>query len=135
MDEYRPLATAALDGASTPLESAASAQPDAFRPSHHALPQHIGRYRILELIAEGGMGEVYKAEQVTPVRRMVAMKVIKLGMDSRQVVARFESERQALALMNHPSVAKVFDAGVTDTGRPYFVMEFVAGEPITTFCD
>ncbi len=96
---------------------------------------HIPRYHIIEPIGVGGMGVVYKAEQRTPVRRMVAIKLIKLGMDTKQVIARFESERQALALLNHPNVAAVYDAGTTDTGRPYFAMEYVPGEPITTFCD
>jgi tetratricopeptide (TPR) repeat protein/predicted Ser/Thr protein kinase len=92
-------------------------------------------YRILQPLASGGMGEVYEAEQQRPVRRHVALKVIKLGMDTREVVARFESERQALALMNHPNIAGVYDAGATDQGRPFFAMEFVRGEPITTHCD
>jgi eukaryotic-like serine/threonine-protein kinase len=95
----------------------------------------IGRYKLLELIGEGGMGVVYMAEQQEPVRRRVAFKIIKLGMDTRQVVARFEAERQALALMDHPHIAKVLDGGATDTGRPYFVMELVQGVPITRFCD
>jgi serine/threonine protein kinase/tetratricopeptide (TPR) repeat protein len=95
----------------------------------------IGRYRLLEKIGEGGFGIVYVAEQKTPVRRRVALKVIKLGMDTRSVVARFEAERQALAMMDHPNIAKVFDAGATDTGRPYFVMELVRGIPITEYCD
>jgi eukaryotic-like serine/threonine-protein kinase len=95
----------------------------------------IGVYKLLERIGEGGMGAVYLAEQERPVRRKVALKVIKPGMDTEQVVARFEAERQALAIMDHPSIAKVFDAGVTDTGRPYFVMELVKGVPITEYCD
>jgi len=95
----------------------------------------IGRYKLLEKIGEGGMGVVYMAEQQEPVRRKVALKVIKLGMDTKQVIARFEAERQALALMDHPNIAKVLDAGLTDTGRPYFVMELVQGVPITEFCD
>jgi eukaryotic-like serine/threonine-protein kinase len=97
--------------------------------------RNVGAYRILSRLGEGGFGSVYLADQQEPVRRRVALKVIKLGMDSRAVVARFEAERQALALMDHPGIAKVFDAGVTDTGRPFFVMEYVAGEPITRFCD
>src|SRR5437868_8868410 len=90
----------------------------AVREHHH--PTQIGPYFMQELIGEGGMGSVYKAEQREPMRRTVAIKVIKLGMDTREVIARFESERQALALMNHPNVARVLDAGATDTGRPYF---------------
>ncbi len=95
----------------------------------------IGRYKLLEKIGEGGMGVVYMAQQEEPVRRRVALKIIKLGMDTKQVVARFEAERQALALMDHPNIAKVLDGGATDTGRPYFVMELVRGVPITEFCD
>ena len=95
----------------------------------------IGRYRLLEKIGEGGFGAVWAAEQREPVKRRVALKVIKLGMDTKQVVARFEAERQALALMDHPNIAKVLDAGATDTGRPYFVMELVKGIPITKYCD
>ncbi|MBI3417854.1 MAG: serine/threonine protein kinase [Verrucomicrobia bacterium] len=95
----------------------------------------IGRYKLLQQIGEGGMGVVYMAEQEEPVRRRVALKVIKLGMDTKQVVARFEAERQALALMDHPNIASVLDGGATDTGRPYFVMELVQGVPITEFCD
>jgi serine/threonine protein kinase len=100
------------------------------RPVHRE-PDSIGPYRILERIGEGGMGIVYKAEQREPVRRIVALKVIKLGMDTREVVARFEAERQALAMLSHPNVAKVLDAGMTVNGRPYFAMEFVAGVPLT----
>lgn len=95
----------------------------------------IGGYRLLERLGEGGFGVVYRAQQETPVSREVALKVIKLGMDTAQVIARFEAERQALALMDHPSIAKIFDAGSTQTGRPYFVMELVQGEPITSYCD
>jgi serine/threonine protein kinase len=97
--------------------------------------QTIGRYRILERVGDGGCGVIYVAEQTKPVRRRVALKVIKLGMDTRQVVARFEAERQALAMMDHPYVAKVLDAGTTDTGRPFFVMELVRGIRITDYCD
>ena len=99
------------------------------------IPASIGRYRILGKLGEGGMGVVYEAEQEKPVRRKVALKVIKAGMDSKQVIARFESERQALAMMNHPNVAKVFDAGATEQGRLYFAMELVKGVPITEHCD
>ncbi len=95
----------------------------------------IGRYKLLEKIGEGGFGSVYVAEQEEPVRRRVALKIIKLGMDTRQVVARFEAERQALAMMDHPNIAKVFDAGSTESGRPYFVMELVRGTKITEYCD
>jgi non-specific serine/threonine protein kinase/serine/threonine-protein kinase len=95
----------------------------------------IGSYLLLELIGEGGMGEVWLAEQKQPVRRRAAIKLIKAGMDTREVVARFESERQTLALMDHPAIAKVFDGGSTPGGRPYFVMEYVPGIPITTYCD
>lgn len=94
----------------------------------------IGRYTLLQKLGEGGFGEVWMAEQREPVKRRVALKVIKLGMDTRQVVARFEAERQALALMDHPNIAKVLDAGATDSGRPFFVMELVKGVPITEFC-
>jgi WD40 repeat protein/serine/threonine protein kinase len=95
----------------------------------------IGRYKLLEQIGEGGFGVVWMAEQEEPVRRRVALKIIKLGMDTREVVARFEGERQALAMMEHPNIARVFDGGATDTGRPYFVMELVKGIPITGYCD
>src|SRR5262249_7178052 len=95
----------------------------------------IGPYKLLEKIGEGGMGTVWMAEQQEPVRRMVALKVIKAGMDSAQVTARSEAERQALALMHHPHIAKVFDGGTTASGRPYFVMELVKGTPITKYCD
>ena len=95
----------------------------------------IGRYKLLEQIGEGGFGVVWMAEQEDPVRRRVALKIIKLGMDTKEVVARFEAERQALALMEHPNIASVFDGGATDTGRPYFVMELVKGIPITAYCD
>jgi serine/threonine protein kinase/WD40 repeat protein len=94
-----------------------------------------GRYKLLEQIGEGGMGTVWMAQQAEPVKRLVAIKLIKAGMDSRQVIARFEAERQALALMDHPNIAKVFDAGQTPDGRPFFVMELVKGVPITRYCD
>ena len=98
-------------------------------------PQHIGPYRILERIGEGGMGVVYLAGQSRPVSRQVAIKVVKVGMDTAELLARFDSERQALARMNHPNIAGIFDAGATDEGRPYFVMEYVPGQPITQFSD
>jgi serine/threonine protein kinase/WD40 repeat protein len=100
-----------------------------------AASRFIGRYKLLEKIGEGGFGEVWMAEQKDPVRRSVALKIIKLGMDTKQVVARFEAERQALAMMDHPNIARVFDGGATDTGRPYFVMELVRGVRITEYCD
>jgi WD40 repeat protein len=95
----------------------------------------IGRYTILEKIGEGGFGTVFMAEQQHPVRRTVALKILKAGMDTKQVIARFEAERQALAMMDHPNVAKVLDAGATDAGRPYFVMDLIRGTPITRYCD
>ena len=95
----------------------------------------IGPYKLLEPIGEGGMGVVYLAEQSEPVERRVAVKIIKPGMDTSRVIARFEAERQALAIMDHPSIARVFDAGATETGRPYFAMELVKGVPITQYCD
>ena len=97
--------------------------------------QTIGPYRLLKKIGEGGMAEVWLGEQTTPVHRTVAVKLIKAGMDTKAMVARFESERQALALMDHPAIARVFDAGATAEGRPYFAMEYVAGTPITEYCD
>lgn len=100
-----------------------------------AVGQTLGRYKLLERVGEGGCGVVYVAEQTEPVRRRVALKVIKLGMDTKQVIARFEAERQALAMMDHPNIAKVLDAGTTDAGRPYFVMELVRGIEITDYCD
>ncbi len=98
-------------------------------------PDTIGPFVILDVLGEGGMAVVYLAEQREPVKRQVALKIIKLGMDSKQIVARFESERQALAVLDHPNIAKVFDGGITETGRPYFVMERVRGVPITDYCD
>src|SRR5687768_11232123 len=95
----------------------------------------IGGYKLLQLIGEGGFGSVFMAQQDHPVRRTVALKVIKLGMDTKQVMARFEAERQALAMMDHPNIARVLEAGATDSGRPYFVMELVRGVPITEYCD
>jgi serine/threonine protein kinase/tetratricopeptide (TPR) repeat protein len=107
-----------------------SSSPPAERPG-----TTIGPYKLLQVIGEGGFGLVYMAEQEEPVRRRVALKIIKLGMDTNRVIARFEAERQALALMEHPNIARVLDAGATDTGRPYFVMELVKGVPITEYCD
>src|SRR2546428_596102 len=104
-------------------------------PSEQGPGTMIGRYKLLEKVGEGGFGTVYVAEQREPVKRRVALKIIKLGMDTKQVIARFEAERQALALMDHPNIAKVLEAGATDTGRPYFVMELVRGIKITDYCD
>jgi serine/threonine-protein kinase len=112
---------------------AASVASDAF--IHERGGSLLGPYKLLEQIGEGGMGTVWMAEQVHPVQRKVALKIIKPGMDSRSIIARFEAERQALALMDHPNIARVLDAGATDTGRPFFVMELVKGVPLTRFCD
>src|ERR1700722_5935240 len=95
----------------------------------------FGRYQVIRLLGEGGMGTVYLAEQREPIRRRVALKVVKLGMDTTQVLARFDHERQALAMMEHPNIARIFDAGATAKGRPYFVMEYIEGVPITQYCD
>jgi serine/threonine protein kinase len=104
-------------------------------PATEKLGDHISRYKLLQQIGEGGCGVVYMAEQEEPVRRRVALKVIKLGMDTKNVIARFEAERQALALMDHPNIAKVLDAGTSESGRPFFVMELVRGIKITDYCD
>src|SRR4030095_4752450 len=125
----KPIPAPSLADAVTP---AASASPVA---EPVAMSENIGRYKLLQKIGEGGCGVVYMAGQSEPVRRRVALKVIKLGMDTKSVVARFDSERQALALMDHPGIAKGLDAGATAVGRPYFVMELVRGVPLTKFCD
>ncbi|MGP0063315.1 MAG: serine/threonine-protein kinase [Isosphaeraceae bacterium] len=110
--------------------------PQTDRPGGSGAGQVIaGRYTLLAVLGEGGMGTVYRAEQTEPVRRQVALKLIKIGMDSRAVLARFDAERQALALMDHPNIARVYDGGTTATGQPFFVMELVSGVPITTYCD
>ncbi len=109
--------------------------PDSLESGAPEQAGRIGPYRILQVLGHGGMGLVYVAEQTEPVRRRVALKIIKAGMDTREVVARFGAERQALAVMEHPNIAKVLDAGTTDAGRPYFVMELVKGLPITEYCD
>jgi serine/threonine protein kinase len=101
----------------------------------HRPGETIGRYKLLQVIGEGGFGEVWMADQREPVKRRVALKVIKLGMDTKQVIARFEAERQALAMMDHPNIARVFDAGATEQGRPYFVMEYIRGVPLLEYCD
>jgi len=108
---------------------------EASAPGSESTGLTIGPYKLLGGLGEGGFGVVYLAEQEQPIRRRVALKVIKVGMDTRQVIARFEAERQALAMMDHPNIAKVLDAGATEAGRPYFVMELVHGEPITDYCD
>jgi len=126
------------------LEAPAATPSDTIRLGHTTLlaanvtekaGDRIGRYKLLQKIGEGGCGIVYMAEQEEPVRRRVALKVIKLGMDTKSVIARFEAERQALAMMEHPNIARVLDAGSTETGRPYFVMELVRGVRITEYCD
>jgi len=116
-------------------EAAAAMTAMATAPLREGPGTKIGPYKILQLIGEGGFGSVFMAEQTAPVQRKVALKIIKLGMDTRQVVARFEQERQALAMMDHPNIARVLDAGATDTGRPFFVMELVKGEAIVDYCD
>src|SRR6185369_7465069 len=114
------LPTVAAPGAEFPVERAGTM---------------IGRYKLLEKIGEGGFGVVFMAEQVEPVQRKVALKIVKAGMDTKEVIARFEAERQAIALMDHPNIARALDAGATEAGRPYFVMELVRGIPITDYCD
>ncbi len=119
-----------MGGLKTPEDTAVASQSISERPG-----MRIGPYKLLQQIGEGGFGVVFMAEQTEPIRRKVALKVIKPGMDTKQVVSRFEAERQALALMDHPNIARVLDAGSTDSGRPYFVMELVRGIPITDYCD
>src|SRR6185436_13288012 len=133
LQRVRALLLAAENGADflTPIPSNLSPP----LPAVEKPGDRIGRYKLLEQIGEGGCGMVFMAEQEEPIRRKVALKVIKLGMDTRQVIARFEAERQALALMDHPNIAKVYDAGATATGRPYFVMELVRGLRITDYCN
>src|SRR5687768_11436867 len=117
------------------LDPAAAPAATADQPATERPGTVIGPYKLLEQIGEGGFGIVFLAEQTAPVRRRVALKVLKPGMDTRQVIGRFEAERQALAMMDHPNIARVLDAGATETGRPYFVMELVRGVPITEYCD
>src|SRR5262245_27169836 len=119
----------------SPNDPAAAAPTHILPPTFEKAGDRIGRYKLLQQIGEGGCGVVYMAEQEEPVSRRVALKIIKLGMDTKSVIARFEAERQALALMDHPNIAKVLDAGATETGRPYFVMELVRGMKITDYCD
>jgi serine/threonine protein kinase/tetratricopeptide (TPR) repeat protein len=130
-DDPRPTLDAETIDVPTPAPGSASATAGV----GEQVGSSIGPYRLLQLIGEGGFGAVYMAEQREPIRRKVALKIIKLGMDTRQVIARFEAERQALALMDHPNIARVLDAGATSSGRPYFVMELVRGVPITAYCD
>src|SRR5947209_8831245 len=113
--------------------SAAEPLETIYRPVAEGPGARIGVYKLLQQIGEGGFGVVYMAEQQEPVRRKVALKIIKPGMDTKEVMARFESERQALALMDHPNIARVLDAGATESGRPYFVMELVKGVSFTDF--
>ena len=124
----------ALEPAAADAAQVLSAAESALEPE---IPEtkRIGPYKLLQKLGEGGYGVVYMAEQEQPIRRRVALKIIKLGMDTRNVIARFEAERQALALMDHPNIARVLDAGATETGRPYFVMELVYGVKITDYCD
>src|SRR5215218_9389704 len=119
------------------LESppAVGVPPTIDQPASESPGTVIGPYKLIEQIGEGGMGTVWMGQQTEPVKRLVAVKLIKAGMDSKQVIARFEAERQALALMDHPNIARVLDAGTTDAGRPYFVMDLVKGVPITRYCD
>jgi serine/threonine protein kinase/tetratricopeptide (TPR) repeat protein len=133
VEELLRHATGIGDFLESPARAAISLEDDARRTDFSG--STIGPYKLLQVIGEGGMGAVYMAEQTAPVQRKVALKIIKPGMDSRQVIARFEAERQALALMDHPNIAKVLDGGATDNGRPYFVMELVKGVPITRYCD
>ncbi len=140
-EDYQDLGSLAIEQARECLHSMAAAAADAEIPSTTAQarsvepPRQIGPFKLLQRIGEGGMGTVWMADQQQPVRRRVALKVIKAGMDSRQVIARFEAERQALAMMDHQNIARVLDAGMTDDGRPYFAMELVQGIPINQYCD
>src|SRR5215207_1693802 len=117
------------------LEASALSIPAHIAPPSEHPGERIGHYKLLQQIGEGGFGTVWLAEQEQPVRRRVALKIIKIGMNTREVIARFEQERQALAMMDHPNIAKVFEAGTTKWGRPCFSMELVRGLPLTDFCD
>ncbi len=123
------------DAAPTADSSSSAGAAAMSAPMREGPGTRIGPYKILQQIGEGGFGSVFMAQQEEPVRRKVALKIIKLGMDTRQVVARFEQERQALAMMDHPNIARVLDAGATETGRPFFVMELVKGDPIVEYAD
>lgn len=133
MQQIGQLLAAAAEGA--PQDGESSASPGSAQPTSLLLGTQLGSYRLVKILGEGGFSIVYLAEQSHPIRRRVALKILKIGMDTRQVLARFEAEKQALAMMEHPGIAKVFDAGATESGRPYFVMELVEGEPITKYCD
>ncbi|MBN8460292.1 MAG: serine/threonine protein kinase [Verrucomicrobia bacterium] len=124
-----------FDVETAPSDGVTDAAPDEPDDATEGVGSRIGRYRLLERIGEGGCGAVYLAEQLEPVKRRVALKIIRLGMDTENVIARFEMERQALAMMEHPNIARVFDVGATRTGRPFFVMQLVDGEKITDYCD
>ncbi|MGD9858378.1 MAG: protein kinase, partial [Planctomycetaceae bacterium] len=126
---------AAHDQPGTFMTGPAAGEPTSDGTAAEAAGSRVGPYKLLQQLGEGGMGAVYMAEQEVPIRRMVALKIIREGMDSKAVLARFEAERQALAMMDHPHIAKVLDTGTTLSGRPFFVMELVKGIPITTFCD
>ena len=131
-----PSALATGEHRSDGADFALAVAPRGGRPGGSGVGQVIaGRYTLLEVLGEGGMGTVYRADQTEPVKRQVALKLIKIGMDSRAVLARFDAERQALALMDHPNIARVYDGGTTAAGQPFFVMELVSGEPITEYCD
>jgi serine/threonine protein kinase len=135
-DIRAPLTTSAAEAGPAEATRLSAGATTAVSPAPSDLVgRTVGHYRLLRIIGEGGMGTVYEAEQRMPIARKVALKIIKLGMDTREVVARFEFERQALAMMDHANIARVLDAGATDAGRPYFVMELVKGEPITKYCD
>ena len=130
-----PLPPREGDGTSTHVAERLAPTEDYDDPTARVGSIIAGKYKLIEAIGEGGMGAVYLAQQTEPVKRAVAVKVIKAGMDSKAVLARFDAERQALAMMDHPNIAKVLDAGTTDGGRPFFVMELVKGLPITQYCD
>ncbi|MBL9030967.1 MAG: serine/threonine protein kinase [Phycisphaerae bacterium] len=134
-DDDRFLVSPTSSPAAQTIRTSAADNATLSAPMREGPGSRIGPYKLLQLIGEGGFGSVFMAEQERPVQRRVALKIIKLGMDTRQVIARFEAERQALALMDHPNIARVLDAGSTDAGRPYFVMELCKGDPITDYCD
>ena len=134
-DQFMASPTGPAEGQTQSFKGSGDGAPKGSASLREGPGSTIGPYKLLQVIGEGGFGTVFLAEQQSPVVRRVALKIIKLGMDTRQVIARFEAERQALAMMDHPNIARVFDAGATDAGRPYFVMELVKGEPVTEYCD